>query len=126
MPSGFCTGASSHRFTYRTTHGKSVFASTALMTRSLRTLSKNLLDVKVDHPVGSPAAPPADLHRVLRGSPGTVAVRVRMEGRLDPRLQSEGYHRLSDPVGHGRHPQNSGSIKLNVGERVFARMGGEG
>src|SRR6266542_3610307 len=76
MPSGFCTGASSHRFTYRTTHGKSVFASTALMTRSLRTLSKNLLDVKVDHPVGSPAAPPADLHRVLRGSPGTAGPRL--------------------------------------------------
>ena len=41
MPSGSYTGASSHRFTYRTTHGRSVFASTALMIRSLGTLSKN-------------------------------------------------------------------------------------
>src|SRR6266540_1012613 len=80
---------------------------------------EELLDVQVDHPVGSPAAPPADLHRVLRGSPGTVAVRVRMEGRLDPRLQSAGYHRLSDPVGHGRHPQNSGAPTMRL--RYFHR-----
>ena len=33
--------ARSHRFTYSTTHGRQVLASTALTTRSQRTLSKN-------------------------------------------------------------------------------------
>jgi hypothetical protein len=40
-PSGSCTGAASHRFTYSTTQRASVCASTALTTRSHRTLSKN-------------------------------------------------------------------------------------
>src|SRR5664280_495401 len=41
LPSGFCTGAWSHRVTYRTTHGRSVLASTALTMRSRGTESKN-------------------------------------------------------------------------------------
>ena len=41
VPSGSCDGASSHRRTYSTTHGRSVCASTALTVRSHETLSKN-------------------------------------------------------------------------------------
>jgi hypothetical protein len=42
VPSGNCSGALSQRFTYSSTHGASVCASTALTMRSHRTLSKNL------------------------------------------------------------------------------------
>src|SRR5271157_965171 len=41
VPSGSCSGAASHRFTYSSTHGSVVFASTALMMRFHGTLSKN-------------------------------------------------------------------------------------
>ena len=47
---------------------------------------------------------PADLDRILRGTPGTVAVRVRMKDRLDLPLQSARYHRLGDQIRHARHP----------------------
>src|SRR5664280_1190878 len=41
VPSARCIGAFSHRFTYSTTHFRSVFATTALTIRSCGTLSKN-------------------------------------------------------------------------------------
>ncbi len=41
LPSGICTGAASHRFTYKITQGSVTCASTALMMRSQGTLSKN-------------------------------------------------------------------------------------
>ena len=41
VPSGSRSGAASHRFTYSSTHGSAVFASTALTMRFHGTLSKN-------------------------------------------------------------------------------------
>ena len=41
VPSGSASGATSHRLTYSTTHGRSVFASTAFTIRSHGTESKN-------------------------------------------------------------------------------------
>jgi hypothetical protein len=40
VPSGVCSGAANHRFTYRRTHRQSVTASTALTTRCHGTVSK--------------------------------------------------------------------------------------
>ena len=41
VPSGSCSGADSHRFTYSSTQGVSQTASTAFTTRSHGTVSKN-------------------------------------------------------------------------------------
>src|SRR5664279_1934422 len=64
---------------------------------------EELLDVKINHPVALPAPPLAHLNRILRRPPRTIAVRVRMEDRLDLPLQSPRYHRLGHPIGHARH-----------------------
>jgi hypothetical protein len=62
------------------------------------TLSKNRADVKIDHPVRLPAPPPTRGHRVERGTPRAIPIGVRMEDRLDLRLQLLGHHRLRDPM----------------------------
>src|SRR5664280_426433 len=103
LPSGFCTGAWSHRVTYKTTHGRSVFGLHRLDDEVTREGVEELLDVKINHPVALPAPPLAHLNRILRRPPRTIAVRVRMEDRLDLPLQSPRYHRLGHPIGHARH-----------------------
>ena len=58
---------------------------------------EELLDVQIDHPVVSSNTAPGMPHRVQRRPSRPVAVGVRMEDRLDLRLQPAGHHRLRDP-----------------------------
>jgi len=73
MPSGSYSGAASHRLTYSTTHGRSVYASTALMIRSHPTQSKNFwtsrlitqsfFQKRFRHAATAPSAPPPSRYR---------------------------------------------------------------
>ena len=67
-----------------------------------RSAVEEFLDVQIDHPVGLPAAPAACIDRMQRRPPWPVAVGVRVEDRLDLRLQPPGRYSLGDPVCHGR------------------------
>ena len=64
-------------------------------------------DVELDHPVASPASLPAYPDRIQRGLTRPVAVGVGVEHRFHARLQIHPHHRLGNPVGHGRHPEDS-------------------
>ena len=75
-------------------------------------------DVKIDHPVLSPAPLSADPHRLQSRSPRSIAVRVGVELRLHLRLQIQAYDRLSDSVRHSGHPEDS-DLALPVLLRYF-------
>ena len=64
------------------------------------------LDVQIKDPVDSQHRSPAHPDRVQRGPSRPIAVGVRMEHRLHPRLQIHPADRLGDPVRHRRHPQH--------------------
>src|SRR5664280_366068 len=79
--------------------------SSWIATPSMEDVLRSLLQAGLSRrsPVALPAPPPAHLNRILRRPPRTIAVRVRMEDRLDLPLQSPRYHRLGHPIGHARH-----------------------
>jgi hypothetical protein len=53
-------------------------------------------------PVVLPAPPTSFCHRMQRGAPRPVAIRIRMEKPFSPLLQHSGHHRLRDTVSDGR------------------------
>ncbi|MDT4852325.1 hypothetical protein FQZ97_865520 [compost metagenome] len=63
------------------------------------------LDIKLHHPVVSPAALTRDRHRLLRRSSRPVSVRVRMEDRVQLRLDEKLDHGLRDTVTDRGHSQ---------------------
>ena len=120
VPSGCCSGAASHRLTYSTTHGRSVCASTALMIRSHRTLSKNFSTSRSITQSFFQHRCPACRHRVQLALPGPVPVGVRVEHRLHRLLQPGRDHRLRDPVRDARHPEHAGPAAMRF--RYFHRF----
>src|SRR5439155_20674269 len=65
-------------------------------------------------PAVFPTASPAGSHRIQRRSVRPVAVRVRVEDRLDLRLQPARGYRLRDPIGHGGHTEDPDPIAMRL------------
>src|SRR5437868_13057807 len=70
-------------------------------------LIKGCLDVKFNHPVISPAALTSDRHRLLRRPPRPVPVGIRMEDRVEARLNDQFDYGLRNTVCDRGHPQLS-------------------
>lgn len=64
-------------------------------------------DVELNDPVVPPAALSHDTHGIQGGSPWTIAIRIGMKQRVQPRFQQQLRCCLGHPVGHRRHAQHS-------------------
>ena len=82
VPSGSCSGAASHRFTYSTTHGASVCALHSLDDQVVPDAVEELRDVEIDDPVAFPASFLAPLGRVQSRPARPVPVGIVMEHRF--------------------------------------------
>ena len=116
VPSGCCSGAASHRFTYSSTQRQSVTASTALTMRSHGTSSKNFWTSKIDRPVVLPAPLPAYRKRVMSRAFRPIAIGVLVKPRFHQRLQEHGHHRLRDPVCDRRHAEHPDPTAMRLGD----------
>src|SRR6266542_1565093 len=63
-------------------------------------------DVTVQHPRVCETTLPACGNRVQRRAARPIPIGARVEPRLHHLLQLPGYHRLRNPVRHGRHPEH--------------------
>src|SRR6266540_1156551 len=63
-------------------------------------------DVTVQHPRVCETTLPACGNRVQRRATRPIPIGARVEPRLHHLLQLPGYHRLGNPVRHGRHPEH--------------------
>jgi site-specific DNA recombinase len=69
-------------------------------------------DVKIDHPILSPASLSADAYRLESRAPRSIAVRVRVKQRLHLWLKIQMHDRLSDSVRHRGHSENSDPLRI--------------
>src|SRR6266571_5101472 len=110
VPSGYCSGARSHRLTYSSTHRSVVTASTALTIRSHGTVSKNFATSRSmtqsfcqHRRRHAPTACSCDLF-------GRYPYESGVEPRLHQRLQEHRRYRLGYPItdrGHAERPDPS-------------------
>src|SRR6266536_2694692 len=63
-------------------------------------------DVTIQHPRVCETTLPACGNRVQRRAARPIPIGARVEPRLHHLLQLPGYHRLGNPVRHGRHPEH--------------------
>jgi hypothetical protein len=81
-----------------------------------RHLVEELLDIKIDRPVELPAPLPACRERVMGRLTRPVAIGVLMKPWLHQRLQEHGGHRLRDPVRDRRHPEQTDTRAVRLGD----------
>src|SRR5664280_950206 len=62
-------------------------------------------DIQVNHPVKLPASLPRLPHCIQCRLPRPIAVRIRVEQRIYPRLQSRLHHHLCNPIRYSWNPQ---------------------
>jgi hypothetical protein len=78
-------------------------------------------DVKLDHPVILPTAPPDQSNRVMRRAPGPVPIGVPMKHRLQVRLKHPLHDGLCHSVGDGRDTEQAYPTRLLRNRNPFDR-----
>src|ERR1700730_14091457 len=113
-PSGYLSGAASHRFTCSSTQRASVTAATARTMRSHGTSSKNAWTSRSITQSYFQHRLPTCLERIVGRLARPVAIRVLVEPRLHQRLQEHGHHRLRDPISDRRHAEHSDPVTVRL------------
>ena len=73
---------------------------------------KKAFDIKINHPVATPATLTCYPHRVQSRLAGTIPIRVFVEVWFDLRFKHQLHDHLSDSVRNGRNPQRSSLARV--------------